>query len=67
MTSQMQRWRIEWSSATGSGNTFVEYPDHLNRTEVIKRWESAHYGCYVDRLFDYGGGRYAEAKDDSDD
>jgi len=45
-----QRWMVDWSSATARGNDLVEYPDHLRQFEVIQRWESAHPGCYVDRL-----------------
>ncbi len=44
------KWLVTWSSATGRGNETVEYPDHLNRAEIIRRYESAHTGCYVDTL-----------------
>lgn len=46
----MQRYMIEWSSATGRGNVSAIYPERLNRAQVIARWESAHHGCYVERL-----------------
>lgn len=48
--SNPQSWLIEWESATGAGNDFATYPDHLTRAQVIARWESAHHGCYVTRL-----------------
>ncbi len=62
-----QRWRVEWSSATASGNAKVEYPDHLTRAQVWQRWEAAHKGCNIDRMTSCGGGRYEEAKDDERD
>ncbi len=50
-----QKWLVIWSSATGSGNDTVNYPDHLTRAQVIARYESAHHGCYVDQLINRGG------------
>jgi len=44
------KWLVTWSSSTDCGSETVVYPDHLRRDEVIRRYESAHYGCYVDRL-----------------
>jgi hypothetical protein len=43
-------WMVDWSSATSRGNDKVTFPDHLTRAQMISRWESAHLGCYVDKL-----------------
>ena len=50
----MKKWFIEWSSATARGNTVYFAPENWNRIRVWKTWESAHAGCYVERLISAG-------------
>lgn len=62
-----QTWMIDWSSATGCGNDRYETPITWNRQRVISTWESAHYGCNVDRLTSSGAvenARYNQAVDE---